>query len=187
MPSEASSGIGATIIALVALIAGASVAAIYSYAERNQSSSEYVAGESLSLEFDKEVNRIAKEFRCRSSGTSPADSVSGRLYGCIFGFAETVKIFINEDEASYNKVKNIKAMWNAWHIDRGYGVWADRDDAYLMVRTLLRFYAPQIEDEAIVVFRGRSSRQFFFKSLHVEYRWTPGPGINEHLLTFTPL
>lgn len=145
------------------------------------------ASAALVLDFDEEWRALkAAVGECRGgSKVTPAGYGMGRLYGCIDGREETAKLFINEDPKQPGSVLNVKVMWNEWkaHMpDAG----ADQREASRMARAVMKRYAAALEEDVLEAYWGVRGEIFEAEGLRFEYRWTPGPGIDEHLLTVTP-
>lgn len=137
---------------------------------------------SRALDFDTEARGLQSDLGgCPSGRVTPAQYGMGRLYGCISGQEETAKLFINEDPARPGRVLNVKMMWNEWkaHMpDAG----ADQREASRMARTVMKRYAPQLEEDVLYAYWGKEAKSFAGNGLRFNYTWTPGPGIVEHLL-----
>jgi len=139
------------------------------------------------LNFDNEAARVTTALRCPTPKfTGPQFSFAGTLYGCIMGGAETAKFWINEDPRFPGTVKNVKVMWNNWKRDFGYGLHSDKPEADRMVEVMSELYAPELKDDLLRAFRGSGARSFETAQMKIKYEWTPGPGIDEHLLVLTP-
>jgi len=105
---------------------------------------------------------------------------------CIAGDAETVKIFINEAPGS-GRVQNIKLMWNEWTEDMGWGVGSDRAVASDFLKRITALYLqPEVDSRIQDVYFGSYGMRFATQRFTVEYRWTAGPEIDEHLLVLEP-
>ena len=50
----------------------------------------------------------------------------------------------------------------------------------------MKRYAPSLEEDGLDAYWGKEAKSFVSEGLRFDYLWTPGPGINEHLLTVTP-
>lgn len=133
--------------------------------------------------FNAEAARATAALSCHSPKITPAQFGDGALYGCIQGTAETAKYWINEDGANPGQVENVKVMWNNWTDDRGWGVHADRAEAEQMVRATAKLYAPELEEQLVAAYFDRSAKSWATKDFEIDYRWTAGPAIDEHLLT----
>ena len=173
-------GLGTWSAALAIIIGSVLVGLIWS----NKTSSNERAARGF-RSFNEEVRRVDKAVSCTNLGIVPPIGGSGRLYGCIMGFAQTAKFFINESEANDNTVQDIKVMWNDWWKDSGYGQHADEAEAFMMVGALARLYAPNLMPELLDAFRGRNNQVFHSGAFRIEYRFTPGRAINERLLIVT--
>lgn len=137
------------------------------------------------MDFDTEWRALDAAVGCGYGKVTDAQFGMGRLYGCIEGAAETAKLFINEEPDRAGRVKNIKVMWNEWKsgtADAG----ADRREVSKLARAVMRRYAANLEDVVVEAYWGQSPKAFESGGIRFEYRWTPGPGINEHLLTVVP-
>lgn len=122
---------------------------------------------------------------CASRSVAQSLSGDSLLYWCVNGREETAKLFINEDAKQPGKVLNIKMMWNEWKAHtRAAG--ADQQDASRMARVVMQRYAPSLEHDVLEAYWGKEARSFVSGGFRFDYRWTPGPGIDEHLLTVTP-
>lgn len=134
------------------------------------------------LDFDAEARGLQSDLGgCPSGRVTPAQYGMGRLYGCISGREETAKLFINEDPTHPNRVLNIKMMWNEWkaHMpDAG----ADQREASRMARVVMKRYAPELEEDVLYAYWGNEAKTFSSNGLRFDFRWAPGPGIDEHLL-----
>lgn len=141
------------------------------------------------LDFKKEGNATTRLLDCRSPKISAASGGSGRLYGCIAGRAETVKLFINEGDGSNGKVKNIKFMWNDWSKDLGIGypVHADQGLAHKWLKKIADKYAPKKSVEVFTTFLRDKNRTIKAGKYLIKYRFTRGPAIDERLLTITTI
>jgi len=144
------------------------------------------ASAARALDFDTEVRGLQSDLGgCLSGRVTPAQYGMGRLYGCISGQEETAKLFVNEDPDQTGQVLNVKMMWNEWkaHMpDAG----ADQREASRMARAVMKRYAPALEEDVLFAYWGKEAKSFSADGLRFDYRWTPGPGIDEHLLTVTP-
>jgi hypothetical protein len=137
---------------------------------------------------DSEEERLGLERAigdCASRKVSPPDFTEARLYWCVNGREETAKLFINEDPKQPGKVLNVKMMWNEWKAhtpDAG----ADQRDASRMARVVMKRYAPALEEDVLYAYWGKEAKTFKAEGYRFDYKWTPGPGIDEHLLVVTP-
>lgn len=109
----------------------------------------------------------------------------GALYGCVQGRAETAKFFVNEIGGRPGVVENVKVMWNEWTRNNGYGLAADRAEASQMAAVAADLYVPRLKARILEAFMGRRNTSFTDGPFRVEYRYSDGPAIGEHLLTIT--
>lgn len=139
--------------------------------------------------FRVEANRFNQLLQCKSGKITPADAYSGALYGCLKGATpgdEYAKFWINETRGKPGHVANIKVMWNDLNGRvPNDPIHADDLHAADMVRVLATEKVPELKDELAKVFFDTKERKFSSGKFDVEYRWTPGPGIDEHLLILT--
>jgi len=180
-------GVVATLLGLVA------AEAVNSHAEKKAAEHAKLAAippplpPTYQLNFDKEADRVTAALRCpKPKFTGPQFTAGGTLYGCIMGAEQTAKFWINEDPKYPGTVENLKVMWNDWKRDLGYGLHSDRAEADQMVEVLAELYAPELKDDLLGTFQGSAPRSFETMQVKIEYQWTPGPGIDEHLLILTP-
>lgn len=136
--------------------------------------------------FTAEAEEFNELLKCPNGRITPADEWSGALYGCQLGATksdELAKFWINETAGNPGQVENIKVMWNNPN-DRNpnYPVHGDKAEAAEMVRVLVSKKIPSLNDEIFQTYFNNQSRTFKSELYDIEYRWTPGPGINEHLL-----
>lgn len=135
------------------------------------------------LDFETEWRGLERSIgTCASRKVSPPVLTEARLYWCVNGAEETAKLFINEDAKNPGRVLNIKMMWNEWkaHMpDAG----ADQRDASRMARAVMKRYAPALEEDVLYAYWGKEAKSFSENGYRFDYEWTPGPGIDEHLLT----
>lgn len=132
--------------------------------------------------FDIEVSRATSFLSCAVPRLSPPQDGTGALYGCIQGQAETAKFWINEDGSTPGRVQNVKVMWNDWTKDLGDGLHADALEAEQQVRVAVKSFAPELEEEIVGAFFDRSPKTWQSGKFLIEYKLTPGPAIDEHLL-----
>ena len=139
------------------------------------------------LNFNKEADATTELLDCKNPKISAPWGDGGRLYRCVEGRSKTVKLFINEGDRSNRKVKNIKLMWNDWAKDMGAGdpIHADKALAQKWVKKIANRYAPKEAREVLVTFFGLKSRFIVSDRYVIQYRFTPGPAINERLLIIT--
>lgn len=141
-----------------------------------------LAGDAFSS-FSTETKRIGEAVQCPSPKVSPAGSGWGALYGCIFGKAQTAKLFINESAEHVNAVETVKVMWNDWFKDvAGDGVHADQADAAKVLETVAGLYAPNSKAKLIAAFFGMGATSLSDGQYNLEVRVTRGPAIDERLL-----
>lgn len=139
------------------------------------------------LNFDKEADRVTAALGCPAPKfTGPQYTLAGTLYGCIMGGEQTAKFWINEDQRFPGTVANVKVIWNDWKRNLGYGLHSDRPEAEHMVEVMSQLYAPELKQDLLKAFRGSEARSFETDRVKIKYEWTPGPGIDEHLLVLTP-
>lgn len=134
--------------------------------------------------FTTESNTATKELNCRNSKVTPASYGMGSLYGCIQGKAETVKWFINE-VPNTGHVKNVKLMWNDWFKNIGYGLHADKQEAEIALKLLIKLYAPRKSSEVKEAFWGSSNKTIEGDGFVLKYTYSRGPAIDERLIVVT--
>lgn len=137
--------------------------------------------------FDSESSKLAAAIKCPRPKISAAMDGVGRLWGCISGDAETVKVFINETApGGSNKVRNMKFMWNDYTADVGNGVHTDQRLARSWLSVVLRLYMPNVAAKAEAHFIG-SKKSIVFKEggFTAKYTYDQGPAIGERLLVVT--
>lgn len=141
----------------------------------------------LSLVFDDEADRFTVALKCPDHKFmhSMVKYGQGVLYGCTMGDGQA-KFFINESVKRPGKVSDIKVMWNNYERDLGYGIHTGRDDAVLMVRAFAKLHAPHLEASLAQAFLETEEKTFATDTFAIEYKWTKGFGLNEHLLVATP-
>lgn len=134
------------------------------------------------LDFETERRGLQSAIgSCRTSKVAPPFILEGRLYWCVNGHEETAKLFINENPKRPGTVLNIKMMWNEWkaHMPEAG---ADQREASRMARAVMKRYAPALEEDVLYAFWGKDGKTFRGDGFRFDYTWTPGPGIDEHLL-----
>lgn len=134
--------------------------------------------------FDKEGKKVSANIGCRNPKISPAWGGGGRLYGCITGRAETVKFFINETDQG-GKVKNAKLMWNDYTSDMGEGLHADAAMAKAWASVVGTLYAPTKVDQVMAAFASKRNTTIDGGKHILKYTYSPGPAIDERLITVT--
>ncbi|MEQ1651442.1 MAG: hypothetical protein ABL897_03040 [Hyphomicrobium sp.] len=133
--------------------------------------------------FREEANHFYRLLKCSEGKITPADAHSGALYGCLKGNDELAKFWINETIGRPGEVENIKVMWN--NPNGGVRFWlphSDEQTAGEMLRTVVNDKVPTLKNELVDAFFGKGGQTFTTVLYDIEYRWTPGPGIDEHLL-----
>lgn len=139
------------------------------------------AGEYIFL---KEIDKITKEVKCANAKTTREEGFGA--YSCMSGSAHTVKWFVNERKGT-GEIENIKLMWNDWTSDIGHGLHADKSQAKEFLNSFIKLYAPSIKNELIKVFFGTENKKFDLPDVIIEYKYSKGPKIDEHLLVLKPI
>lgn len=143
-----------------------------------------VSGEPKRFEqFRQEVSALESATACRGKITPAGDGL-GALYSCIKGRAETAKLFVNE-RVGTGQVENVKAMWNDWFRNIGYGIHADRDEATEILGAVLSRYGPSKRQEIAHAFFANANRTFKAGAFTLKYSYRRGPAIDERLLVIT--
>lgn len=150
------------------------------------SSSEAESFESTAFgSFAAETRRLEGEIGCLSPKITDATNPPA-LWGCIGGYGETVKLFVNETDGG-GGVRNVKFIWNDWTRDAGYGLHADRELAEAWVTAIATVYAPNQLAEVLQVFRGKRNRTLISTGFKLTYTYDQGPSIGERMLVIDPL
>ena len=135
--------------------------------------------------FLKETDKAKKELKCATEKTTSEEGL-GKLYSCISGSAQTVKWFVNEKKGT-GEIENIKLMWNDWTSDIGHGLHADKSQAKEFLNSFIKLYAPSIKSELTKAFFGTENKKFDLPDVIIEYKYSKGPKIDEHLLVLKPI
>lgn len=144
-----------------------------------------IVSASESFLFEKESEKATKELKCKNAKTTREEGL-GALYSCISGTAQTVKWFVNEKKGT-GEVENIKLMWNDWTSDIGHGLHADKSQANEFLNSIIKLYAPSIKSELTKAFFGTENKKFDLPDVIIEYQYSKGPKIDEHLLVLKPI
>lgn len=136
--------------------------------------------------FAAEVEALRTSTGCFGKITPASDGL-GPLYGCIWGRAETAKLFVN-GKAESAGTRSIKVIWNQWTKDAGYGLGPDRAQAAGFARAVAQRYAPDLRDDIVAAFLSNSEGEEVFRAngLIVTVAKSSGPSVREHLLTVEP-
>jgi len=153
--------------------------------ETTRSSEPELLGNTAFGSFAAETRRLEDEIGCLSPNITDANNPPA-LWGCIGGFAETVKLFVNETDGG-GGVRNVKFMWNDWTIDGGYGLHADRDIAEAWLTAIATVYAPEQVADVLQIFRGKRNEVLTSDRFRLTYSYDQGPGIGERLLLIESL
>lgn len=134
------------------------------------------------LSFSEECDKISGQAKCRKSKFISA----AQMYYCAQGKTETVNWYINGIKGT-DRVENIKLMWNDWHKDFGYGIHAEKEEAFESLEILINLYASNKSKEIKDAFCGNKNITIKTKSFMIKYTFSRGPGIDERLITITDL
>jgi hypothetical protein len=134
--------------------------------------------------FDIEVRELKASINCGHASITPGDGYLGRLFSCIGGDAETVKLFVNEDPSN-GDVKNIKFLWNDWSRDRGYGLHADLSVARQWLAVVGKRYSPENVGQVIETFFNGYASTIVGNVYTLNYTFEAGPAIDERMFVIT--
>ena len=135
--------------------------------------------------FDAESNKVTQNIGCIKPKFNGASPGWGRLYSCIGGKEETVKIFTNEESDIKNKVKNVKFLWNDYTKNIGYGIHADAAIAKAWAASVATMYAPLQVEKVLKVFKSKKSTIIESENYILKYTYSVGPAIDERMFVIT--
>jgi hypothetical protein len=142
------------------------------------------AGAANFAPFKVETQRFKAAYQCPQSKVTGPMLGDGSLFGCVSGAAQTAKYFINETPKG-GRVENVKVMWNDWFDDIGYGLHADRNEAFRMVDVLAALYAPAEREHLRQMFESRKDKKLKANGFTFSYTYRRGPKIDERLIVVT--
>lgn len=134
------------------------------------------------LSFSDECAKISCQTTCRNSKVISA----AQMYYCAQGKTETVNWYINGIKGT-DRVQNIKLMWNDWYKDFGYGIHAEKKEAFESLEILINLYASDKSKEIKDAFCGNKNITIKTKAFMIKYTFDRGAGIDERLITITEL
>lgn len=139
-----------------------------------------------SSEWSSITDRFQSDLGCgKVTKAMPEIGMPGRLWSCVLGTAETAKLFVNEKPGG--GIQNIKAMWNDWTREGGFGLHADKAEFHRILLAVSRVY-PSLElSEMVALAEGdRAATLRSGSGVTSTYTMTAGPKIDERLFVIMP-
>jgi len=137
------------------------------------------------LPFEQETKRLADAVGCTHGTVAPPADGLGRVYSCVPGNAQTVKLFVNE-AAQTGRPSDVVLIWNDWTKNGGFGLHADANLAFRALAALGTLYAPAHKALLLDAFTGEVSRTVEAGDYRIEFTVHHGHEITERAVRVIP-
>ncbi|MET3999848.1 hypothetical protein [Marinobacterium sp. MBR-109] len=134
--------------------------------------------------FNHESNRMTHLLSCDNPKYIPSSKYANKLYSCIGGKSDSVKIFINAD-SDQKSIKNIKFMWNEYTTTKipGINMQDGKNIAHDWLIKISDHYFPTHKNKILKKFFSEKNNFEFTDGRYlIKYTFFEGPSINERLL-----
>lgn len=161
------------------------VAAIKAQGLLSNPPAEDPAPAAFPLSFEEEAKRLAAAAGCHEGSVAQPIGRFGRVYSCILGDGQTVKLFVNE-AAGTGRPADVVLIWNDWTKDAGFGLHADADLAFQSLAAIGTLYAPAYKPLLLDAFTDAVDRVVEAGDYRIEFTVHRGPEIMERVVRVKP-